>query len=852
MVLAFNQLQGSDPGWILSASLSGEVKAKQPTESQNDAKEEWHPPVLIIDDDVSQRQTLTDILRLEGFDPTGCASGTSGLEQAQNGDFAVVILDLRLPDLYGTQVLEKIHLSEQNPRVIIHTAFGSYESAMDSVNLGAFAYVQKGADPEELVRHVHRAVRERIREDLQVSQRQYETVVEHGPQAIILLEVSDEDSLRITEANAQALQLFGRSREDHNGLEITRLCPPIQPGGSSSMQVFRKRIDQALSGELPVFEWVVLDATQKEVPCEVRLSRYPSQGRQVVIGSLADISERHAAEEALRTSEKRFRVLYDENPLMFLSLNREGNIVSINQFGAARLGYQSEKLVGSSMLEICPSEEHSALSEGIASCFESPTRLHRWEMNALHRNGDALWVRVTGRVVADSDYQDSLLLVCEDISELRHLTEELSFHATHDPLTGLINRREFERRLGASLAHAQSEKSTHALLYLDLDQFKIVNDSCGHEAGDELLRQLGTALQNEVRSGDSLARLGGDEFGVLLERCSIDDAVRIADTIRQSVENFRFVWSDQTFSVAVSIGIVGLTSETVSITELLSAADTACYAAKDKGRNQIHLHHEGDASLAKRRGDMQWVRRIQTAISEQRLSLYFQPIVPLRNVDPNHECFELLLRMQRQDGKLESAANFLPAAERYSVSNSLDRWVVNAALRWLENDSTVVDQLAMCCINLSGQSLGNDSFIDYLTASLDESSVPADKICFEITETAAICEMSKAIRFMTRLKARGCLFALDDFGSGLTSFGYLKNLPVDYLKIDGSFVKDILDDPLDLAVVRSINEIGQLMGKKTIAEFVESSSILKEVKNLGVDFAQGYAVGKPKPIVCHP
>ncbi|MCP4899203.1 MAG: EAL domain-containing protein [bacterium] len=810
--------------------------------------EGWKPRVLIIDDDIAQCCTLEDILHLEGFEATTCVTGKKGLKHALTGDFDVIILDLRLPDLFGTRVLEEIALSETNPRVIIHTAFGSYDSAKDSVNFGAYAYVQKGNDPEELIRHVHRAAHDKIQGDLLASQSRYEALVEHGPQAVIVLEKIDDRQLRIIQANEKAKQFFHLVGDDFTEHNLDDLRYHTLTAEFPSMSELREHVNQALLGRIPVFEWILLDSEGREKPYEVRLSQYPSRNRRLVIGSLVDITQRRLAEQALRASEQRLRVLFDENPSMYLHLDHEGCITSINLFGASSLGYQSKELVGTKMLDLSPSNEQSTLQNEFSSCFSLPEILHRWELSLRHKNGEILWVRAVGRVVVDQLGENYLLMVCEDITETREMAEELSFLAIHDPLTSLINRREFARRLGSALSHAQSVGSKHALLYLDLDQFKIVNDTCGHSAGDELLRQLASVLQQQIRSRDTLARLGGDEFGVLLEWCSTDEALQIADSLRQAVESFRFLWADQSFSIAASIGIVAISDKTTSITEVLSAADAACYVAKDRGRNQIHLHHEKDATLSQRLGEMQWARRIHSAIEENALALHYQTIAPIKDDTNRGERFELLLRMQRPDGTLESAKTFLPAAERYSATTPIDRWVVDAALRWLESDPEFVRSLELCSINLSGHSLGNSTFLEFLTSRLDESIVPENKICFEITETAAICEMSKAIHFMSRLKARGCVFALDDFGSGLTSFGYLRTLPVDYLKIDGSFVKDILHDPLDYAVVRSINEIAQLMGKETVAEFVENKAILERITEIGVDFAQGYAVGRPQPI----
>jgi diguanylate cyclase (GGDEF)-like protein len=408
------------------------------------------------------------------------------------------------------------------------------------------------------------------------------------------------------------------------------------------------------------------------------------------------------------------------------------------------------------------------------------------------------------------------------------------------------------------LETARTDESHHALCYLDLDQFKVINDTCGHVAGDELLRQLSEVLRVKVRRRDTLARLGGDEFGVLMEHCVLRQAQRVANTLRKTVEEFRFSWENKTFSVGVSIGLVPVTSDSESVAGTLSAADTACYVAKDQGRNRIHVYHPEDMELARRHGEMQWVARINQALEEDRFCLSVQPIRPLSDVGPEVSAstvmaqgggyFELLLRMRDASGRLVPPGAFLPAAERYSLSVRLDRWVVEKIFSWLDAHPEQLQRLAMCSINLSGHSIADEEFLQFVISRLDGTNVPAEKLCFEITETAAITNLVSATRFITALKGWGCQFALDDFGSGLSSFAYLKQLAVDFLKIDGVFVKDVVDDPINLAMVQSIHDIGKVMGKRTIAEFVENDGILEKLREVGVDYAQGYRVGRPKPL----
>jgi len=434
--------------------------------------------------------------------------------------------------------------------------------------------------------------------------------------------------------------------------------------------------------------------------------------------------------------------------------------------------------------------------------------------------------------------------------KIAEATARLSYQAAHDTLTGLPNRREFELRVERALTGAREQHQTHTLCYLDLDQFKVVNDTSGHVAGDELLRQLAVLLQGKLRDRDTLARLGGDEFGVLLENCSLEQAQPIAEVLRQMVKEFRFVWHDKPFAIGVSIGLVAITDDSESLSALFSCADAACYAAKDRGRNRVHVYVEEDIELVRRRGEMQWVGRITRAMEENRLRLYVQPIMPLFPSDSADVHYEMLLRMLDDDGQVILPMAFIPAAERYNLMTSIDRWVVSAAFSIFHQLFSAVTGgvKTICTVNLSGHTLCDEHFLDFVERQFSINHVPYASICFEITETAAITNLIEAIEFIRVLKAKGCKFSLDDFGSGLSSFTYLKNLPVDYLKIDGAFVKDMETDPMDRAMVESINHIGHVMGLKTIAEFVESEQIMEHLKAIKVDYVQGDWIKSPQPL----
>ena len=468
----------------------------------------------------------------------------------------------------------------------------------------------------------------------------------------------------------------------------------------------------------------------------------------------------------------------------------------------------------------------------------------------IKRDGNEMYIESTASPIRDgSGAVCGGVLVFHDVSESRELNRKLSYHASHDILTGLVNRREFEQRLERALRSAKARETAYALCHIDVDQFKIINDTCGHSAGDALLGQVGALLKTKIRWRDTLSRLGGDEFGVLLESCSLEEALRMAEQLRETIRSYKFVWEERTFRLGCSIGVVPITGDSEDVAALLSAADSACAAAKEGGRNRVYSFQENDIDLMRRRREMQWAARINNALEESRFELFRMTIAPLQKHEPGAH-YELLLRMRDESGKIVSPDNFINAAERYGITPAIDRWVIENALRWLVSEADERERLALCSINLSGQSLGDAEFLPFVQKLVKNSGIDGTKICFEITETAAIASFSQANRFIAALKnEQGCKFALDDFGTGLSSFGYLKHFPVDFLKIDGSFVKEILHDPIDREMVRSINEIGHLTGKQTIAEFAENEEIINMLRSLGVDYAQGYGIGSPQRIL---
>jgi diguanylate cyclase (GGDEF)-like protein len=442
----------------------------------------------------------------------------------------------------------------------------------------------------------------------------------------------------------------------------------------------------------------------------------------------------------------------------------------------------------------------------------------------------------------------STLVAHKVITRVSEKNRQLAYQASHDTLTGLINRREFEHRVERAIAHARVQIATHALLYLDLDQFKVVNDTCGHAAGDELLQQLAQILLSSVRYRDTLGRLGGDEFGMLLENCPLDKAVEIANKLLSAIDDFKFTWAGNSFTLGISIGVVPIDRSTTDIASTMSAADAACYIAKESGRNQVQIAHLGDRRLQERHGEMQWVARLNRAMDKDQFVLYFQPVIPCANKPGTGRHMEILVRLIDDDGTIIAPGAFLPAAEKYNLLTNIDRWVIAHSLAWLAGNTNNDTALVTLSINLSGQTLGNPDMLKFIIDKMEETGTAPEQIIFEVTETSAITNITSATSFMLTLRGYGFRFSLDDFGSGLSSFTYLKKLPVDFLKIDGIFVRDILSDPVDFAMVKAISELGQLLGKEIIAEFVETQELADELRKMGVNYMQGHAYGKPQPL----
>ncbi len=575
-----------------------------------------------------------------------------------------------------------------------------------------------------------------------------------------------------------------------------------------------------------------------------------------IIGVAHDISKRKQAEEALEQERERAQVTLASIGDGVIRTDAAGLVDYLNPVAERLTGWSTPEAAGKPLtrvLQVVDEVAHNPIPDPVERCLR--------EGRVVELPGPALLVRRDGVefVIRDSvapirdrrGWITGSVVVFKDVTELRGMEREVRFLARHDALTGLLNRREFERRLGRAIETAQHDGGQHALLYLDLDEFKLVNDTCGHLAGDELLKQVASELSRRLRPGDVLARLGGDEFGVLLEDTHAERARAVAEALQEQLAELRFAWEERIFRVAASIGLVPITAASGGLVQVLSAADAACYVAKERGRNRIHEWQEDDTLVAERHGEMQWIHRIARALEERRFHLYQQPIVPL--APPGGDgggppLSEFLLRLEDEHGEVIGPSAFIAAAERYGLIGAIDRWVLRAALAALGNGLLAADERTCWAVNVSGHSLGDEAFLEYVLSELRASGIDAGRLCFEVTETAAVGNLARALRFIAALKGLGCQFILDDFGSGLSSFAYLKNLPVDYLKIDGEFVRGMAAGSVERALVASINQIGHLLGIRTIAESVEDAETLAAVGALGIDYAQGFGVAPPAPL----
>lgn len=760
-------------------------------------------------------------------------------------DWHLIISDLEFADFTALDIAQKKDQVNPDIPVILISDTGSEYIMIRCLEEGIGQFIQLnetylGHFPSLVASTLKRAEKAHVRRlseyELIASSERYRDVFDNTSDLIQCL--GPDGAFLYT--NSAWREAMGYTEEEISSMNLLDVLHP------ESMMCCQDRFERLKQGEsLSCIQFKFVAKSGETIHLSGDCGSIIKDGEAISTrGIFRNVTEMARAEEALRASEARYQTLYENAPDINTTINPSGEIMSINRIGARMLGYAVDELVGESVAKIVHPEDQAAVFAYSEKKFKDPLLDNGIEYRCIRKDGSIFWVHQ--RVSQELESSESrLLVVCRDITEKRKLEEQLAHQATHDALTNLINRREFERRLDRLLVNASGATENHVLCYLDLDQFKIINDTCGHIAGDELLRQIASLLEGHIRARDTLARLGGDEFAVIMEHCPIDKAVDLAEKIRSTVENFRFHWRSRRFSIGVSIGVVPM-QEGYNPEVALSMADSACYAAKDMGRNRIHVYHAGDEAVSGQVDDMRLAAGITEALERDQFNLYAQPIRSL-NEDSQGDRFEILLRMQGEEQAIRPGG-FMPVAERFNLSTKIDYWVVDHVINWFEDNTEALERLELCSINLSALSLCDDGFQKHVLTRLKASVIPYSKICFEITETAAISNLNQARLFITALRSAGCHFALDDFGSGLSSLAYLKDLPVDMIKIDGDFIRNITTNKIDLAMVKSIADIARTMGKKTTAEYVESEEALILLKEIGVDYVQGYFLGSPRPL----
>jgi len=801
------------------------------------------PAVLVVDDDRDFADSVVELIEADGFPARRAGSASEAGRELAGRECDVVLIDVRLGAEDGMDLIAALRESRPEHLYVAMTAYATIDFALRALKQGAYDFLRKPFHPDELKAILSRAF-ERLalereqRESgrrLAESERRFRDITEGSVQGVYIHR--DWHPLYVNRAFAAILgfdgidELLARGSLEHHVAPAER---------ERVLAVARECVHDESASERYGYEALRRDGERVWLQGFARAVIWDDA--PAVQCAVVDVTEERRALRRLRLHEQ---IISSTTDLMAF-VRPDGRIEAVNDAWARAFARRVDACVGQPVAAM-----HPDLGPGTA--FDDAFRTCR-DGGQAHVKA---WLELSGgqRRFMDielfpyrgaSEDERGVVLAWRDLTETRDLSEKLSFQASHDSLTGVWNRRAFEERLSVVVEEAAAGRAQHAVCYLDLDQFKVVNDTCGHLAGDELLRQIGTLLPRRVRRDDVFARLGGDEFAVLMHDCPITQAQRAAETLLEAISEFRFSWEGNSFSISASIGLVPVDRHSESVSVVMSRADRACYAAKESGRNRLHVYHADDAHLARRQGEMRWVTRVTQALVESRFELWAQrirPTEPAAAGGVGHH--EILLRMRDDQGVIVPPGAFLPAAERYQLATRIDEWVFNAVVDWAVAHRERLAAMGRLFINLSGQSLADDGLLARMAERLRAAEVPGDVLGIEITETAAIANLAQAERFISTLREQGVRFALDDFGSGLSSFGYLKSLAVDYLKIDGMFVKDILRDPIDLAMVRSINEIGHIMGKGTVAEFVENEGVLERLREIGVDYVQGYHIGMP-------
>ena len=652
---------------------------------------------------------------------------------------------------------------------------------------------------------------------------------------------------KILLANESAAGLVGLEAAQLVGRETADLVKPAYRA------LFRNTMTKRLAEEnVPRrLEIQLINGDETGLWVEAQSSNIEFHGHPAILTVARDVSHRKSLEVTLSRDKRQAQYILESISEGVITTNNDGRIDYMNVAAESIIGTSRDDASGhrvGDLFTLVDDADRRPLGDPVERCLAMRRRVNMGRRAVMVSvDGDHEHsVEITASPVrAPGDSISGTVVVFHDVSELRGLTRKMSYQATHDPLTGLVNRREFERCLDEAMDTAHAEEAVHMLFYMDLDRFKAVNDSCGHQAGDNLLREIANLIKEQVRDSDFVGRLGGDEFGALLIGCPIEKARQIAADICNAVADYRFVWKDKIFNIGISVGLVEISHVSGSLQDVISAADSACYVAKQEGRGRVHIYSARDESIARERGDIQWLRQLQTALHEDRFELALQPIIAMSGSGEKGPAVEVLIRLPDDRGRTVDTAEFLRPAERYQLMPQIDRWVVQAALNAISAGEIKLANQRSCAINLSGQTLGDESFLSFVVETLDRSGVAPASICFEVTETAILSNVQHAQRFIEVLHGIGCEFSLDDFGSGLGSFASLKHLPIDYLKIDGSYTKNLLSDQVNREMVSAMIKLARTMQFRIVAEQVEQQEDFDWLRDSGVDFAQGNFIEAP-------
>ncbi len=666
--------------------------------------------------------------------------------------------------------------------------------------------------------------------------------------------VHTEDS--VVFANEAAKTLLGADVESPVGRAFIDL---VRPAWRASTRRLLAELPAASPASAPQKLEVQLSGSGDEpLTVELACQRILHDGAPAVLTVARDIGWRKGLDAGLQRGRLQARLTLDSIGEGVITTDPDGQIVYMNEAAEQLLGLARSAAAGRRLVDLVAlidEVDRQSLGDPVARSLSERRRVNLGRRAVLlSKTGTReCSVELTASPLRDPSGQlIGCVVVLHDVTEMRGLTREMSYQASHDALTGLLNRHEFQRRLEEALVSARSEDGSHVLCYLDLDRFKAVNDTCGHVAGDNMLRELAGLIREEVRDSDSVARLGGDEFGMLLVGCPLEKARQIADDVCAAVAGYRFVWQDKIFNVGVSVGLVQIGKQSGTLEDVLSAADSACYVAKQQGRGRVHVYSSRDEALARQRGEIQWLQKIQTALKEGRFELYTQAIIALGGRVAQGPAVEVLLRLRDDSGAVISPGQFMASAERYHLMTHIDRWVVQTTLAAIGSGALRLPDRRSCSINLSSQTLGDEGFLEFVVECLDHTGVAPEQLCFELPEISVISNLDHARRFINVLHGMGCRFALDDFGSGMGSFANLKSLSLDYLKIDGAFTRDLDEDTVHRAMISAVVELGRTLQFQVVAEQLEDQEAFEAVRRLGVDFAQGYIVSRPEPMARAP